>query len=270
MKTKFLFNASIGLLGLLMIGSCKTSDVATGGLFQKRKYRKGWHSTMTSHNGGVTRGEQQDKSKSIEYEEFEDYLAQSSETDDVSIYIEEPPILNIPQEEKIIPATIAEETPCDLVMLKNGEEINAKVTEIGGLEIKYKLCDNLEGPVYTIPKHEVFKIKYANGSSTLISEIESTNTRPIGNRTSNTNNDPNRPLKIASIAGIIMAAIGFLVSPLLGFLLTGAAFGIGIWTLVRLSGQPKEKRDRRTRNLALWSLILGAIGVFFGIIIFLL
>jgi hypothetical protein len=51
----------------------------------------------------------------------------------------------------------------DVIVLKNGNETQAKVTEIGLDEIKYKKFSNLDGPTYTLQKSEVFMIKYENG-----------------------------------------------------------------------------------------------------------
>lgn len=53
----------------------------------------------------------------------------------------------------------------DLILKKNGEELKAKVVELTETSIKYKAEDNPEGPLYNLPKAEVFKIKYANGKS---------------------------------------------------------------------------------------------------------
>jgi len=52
----------------------------------------------------------------------------------------------------------------DFIIKKNGDEISAKVEEIGTTEIKYKKFDNQDGPMYTIARTEVFMIKYANGT----------------------------------------------------------------------------------------------------------
>ncbi|MCB0519200.1 MAG: porin family protein [Lewinellaceae bacterium] len=51
----------------------------------------------------------------------------------------------------------------DVILLKTGEEIQAKVTEILPLDIKYKRFDHQDGPTITLPKKEVFLIKYENG-----------------------------------------------------------------------------------------------------------
>jgi hypothetical protein len=51
----------------------------------------------------------------------------------------------------------------DIITLRNGEEIKAKVQEVGVTEVKYKKFDNLAGPAYTLPKTEIFMIKYEDG-----------------------------------------------------------------------------------------------------------
>ena len=52
----------------------------------------------------------------------------------------------------------------DVITLKNGEEIQSLVQEIGDADVKYKKFDNPDGPNYTLKKAEIFMVKYANGS----------------------------------------------------------------------------------------------------------
>jgi len=52
----------------------------------------------------------------------------------------------------------------DIITLKTGEEIKAKVNEVELNVIKYTIYDNQTGPVYTVYKADVFMIKYENGS----------------------------------------------------------------------------------------------------------
>lgn len=51
----------------------------------------------------------------------------------------------------------------DIIILKNGDEIEAKVTEILIDNIKYKKASNLTGPTYTMPVSKVFMIRYESG-----------------------------------------------------------------------------------------------------------
>ena len=62
----------------------------------------------------------------------------------------------------------------DVITLRNGNEIKAKVTEITPSEIKYKRFDNLDGPTVVILKADVFAINYANGTREVINALNST------------------------------------------------------------------------------------------------
>lgn len=65
---------------------------------------------------------------------------------------------------------ITTEDECDKIILMNGDEIKAKVTEITETTVKYKKCDNLDGPIYTKPKSKIFMIQYANGTKDVFSK----------------------------------------------------------------------------------------------------
>ena len=52
----------------------------------------------------------------------------------------------------------------DKIVLHSGEVLQGKVEEVGLSEIKYKKQDNLNGPVYILPKADVHAIHYENGS----------------------------------------------------------------------------------------------------------
>lgn len=69
----------------------------------------------------------------------------------------------------------------DVIIFKNGNEVQAKVTEVGTSEIKYQRFDNLSGPVYTIYRKDIFMIKYENGTKDVISDL-STPESPSGNK----------------------------------------------------------------------------------------
>ena len=52
----------------------------------------------------------------------------------------------------------------DIIVKTNGDEIQAKVTEVNINDIKYYKFGFTDGPIYTIDKNLVFMIKYANGA----------------------------------------------------------------------------------------------------------
>jgi hypothetical protein len=51
----------------------------------------------------------------------------------------------------------------DMIILKDGNMIDAKIMEIHPGEIRYKRADNLNGPMIILPKDGVLSIKYENG-----------------------------------------------------------------------------------------------------------
>ncbi|QRM88856.1 hypothetical protein FG167_06285 [Lacinutrix sp. WUR7] len=60
----------------------------------------------------------------------------------------------------------------DIITTNNGEEIEAKVEEVGTEKIKYKKQENLDGPDYFIEKNKVSKIVFNNGSVDTFSNLE--------------------------------------------------------------------------------------------------
>ena len=51
----------------------------------------------------------------------------------------------------------------DIIVMRNGDEVEAKVTKVGTAEIEYHKWSNQDGPIYTVPKSDVFMVKYMNG-----------------------------------------------------------------------------------------------------------
>ena len=67
----------------------------------------------------------------------------------------------------------------DSLVKKTGEELPVKVLEITPDVVKYKRTDNLEGPVISIYKREVFMIKYANGVKDILSPLPPQPPKPV-------------------------------------------------------------------------------------------
>lgn len=61
----------------------------------------------------------------------------------------------------------------DAIYKKDKTKLDAKVTEVGNWEVKYKSASNPDGPVYTIPKSDIAIIIYQNGSSDLFTNEKS-------------------------------------------------------------------------------------------------
>jgi hypothetical protein len=60
----------------------------------------------------------------------------------------------------------------DTLSMRSGENILVKVIEVGTTEVKYKKLDNLNGPIFSILKLDLFIIKYENGTKDDLSNIK--------------------------------------------------------------------------------------------------
>lgn len=67
---------------------------------------------------------------------------------------------------------ISAQDTCDKIVTNNGDTTLAKVTEIGVTEIKYKKCENIDGPTYVLTKSEVERIIYLNGTIEKYNDVE--------------------------------------------------------------------------------------------------
>lgn len=133
---------------------------------------------------------------------------------------------------------------CDVILLRSGDEIKAKVTEIGTDVIKYKRCDNLDGPTISVRKNDVFMITYSNGSKDVF-QIEKKDTKEV-NQTQ-VNRPSNQRTHGLAIASFVLGLVSVL--PLLGIILGGVA-------LKEINENPEEFKGR---GLAQWGIALSII-----------
>ena len=56
----------------------------------------------------------------------------------------------------------------DLIILRDGNVIEAKVAEISPTEIRYRRFSHLNGPIIVIPRADVLSIKYENGTTEIM------------------------------------------------------------------------------------------------------
>jgi len=122
---------------------------------------------------------------------------------------------------------------CDIIILKNGDEIAAKVLEVGQNEIKYLMCDNIYGPTFTINKNEVFKINFSNGTSTVFKQSNSQNNYNNNNNANTGSNPKDKSFLVTVLLWAFLGGLGihrfYLGHIGIGvlYLLTGALCGIG-------------------------------------------
>ncbi len=68
----------------------------------------------------------------------------------------------------------------DTLSMRSGETILVKVIEVGTTEVKYKKLDNLNGPVFSLLKSDLFVIKYENGTKEDFSSIKKIEEKVVG------------------------------------------------------------------------------------------
>ncbi len=123
---------------------------------------------------------------------------------------------------------------CDTIFLRSGSSINAKITRKGLNRIRYRDCNNLTGPVLSIPKSEVRSISYSNISQ------EYKNYK----RTS----DPVGIIGfVFSIAGLLF--LGSLSFPFISLILTGGLLG---WISAnRIKNRPYKLKGRGLAGISI-------------------
>lgn len=110
----------------------------------------------------------------------------------------------------------------DLITTKSGEDIPAKILEVGTSEIKYKKFNHEDGPTYSILKSATLMIRYQDGSKDIFQE------NPEDNNTQSSKSDENLLFKgqedankfyigyRGAVGGTV--ATSLLASPLIGLI----------------------------------------------------
>lgn len=93
----------------------------------------------------------------------------------------------------------------DIITLKNGDDVKAKVIDIGTNEIKYKKWDNPDGPAYTLTKGEIFMIKYQNGTKDVFNTTQTA--APAPPPPANNPNYNNAPAQNTNVQQQVEAAL---------------------------------------------------------------
>lgn len=150
---------------------------------------------------------------------------------------------------------------CDTLITREGEELIVKILEFGESTIKYKKCDQLEGPTYTIKMAEVFMIKYANGAKDVFKakEVAKVKNEPLQAEKKVTV----EPFSIISfILGVIGIIIMLLINPVLGFFILIPALITGIVGIAR-----RRAYNSKGLGMAIIGTVLGLLGTIIGVVI---
>jgi hypothetical protein len=160
-------------LVLMMIFSAVRCDV------QKRRYQKGFYVSGHSKNKKTispTESARQTDNKNKSANVIDHTIPALTGDVKTIASIKDPAVPNSKKLPLIGFATSTDS--CDVLIFKDGSEIRAKVMEVGTSEIRYKRCDNRDGPTYVTKKSDLFLITYANGTRELI-KADPEESRPL-------------------------------------------------------------------------------------------
>jgi len=117
---------------------------------------------------------------------------------------------------------LLKDTCGDIINLRNGNAVSAKVIEISETLIKYKRCDNLDGPLMVINKNDAHSIKYVNGATeNFIKTVEKDDSRSVSS--SNKPQNFSGEKKVHPLAYVVLACtIGIIIPFLFGLTLLAA------------------------------------------------
>lgn len=92
----------------------------------------------------------------------------------------------------------------DIITTKKGEDIKAKVLEVTQTELKYRLFDEPDGPLYTIYKSDILVVHYSSGRNEVFNEERTTasNNNNYNRNNYNYNNDYNNSYSAQNNNGI--------------------------------------------------------------------
>jgi hypothetical protein len=142
---------------------------------------------------------------------------------------------------------------CDTIVLKSGSFYIGKVEEIGVSELKYRRCDNLNGPIFSLLKSDISIIKYSNGTREVISSV--TDNIPVNNAVAPSIKNGSQKFEPLGIAGLISDLIGMFIA---GILLGLVGIVLGIVSLVKIKNNPGRFRGK---GFAIASMILGFMAI---------
>lgn len=158
---------------------------------------------------------------------------------------------------------------CDTILMKDGTKITAKVIEIGPEAIKYKRCDNLDGPLYIKYPSDASSITYSNGTTEIVKSQAPKNTVIAEKK-------PRKPKTAIGgfILGMVGLSLGMAFTILSGGLLFLIAASLGflaiIFAIISEVILKKNIDSRIGRNFGIVSLILGGLSMISLSVLFLI
>lgn len=233
------------LLALLVITTCMIQSCAV----QKRHYRNGYDITFkTSKKNSAKKN---DVSSLCPIETPQALVQTNIQTNRALVASANQDLRNV-----VLATTQINnqnDESCDVIYFRNNKVVSAKVVEINSTDIKYKRCDNLDGPLIVVDKNSVKSILYKNGDTETFTE--SYPVKPIQENTRINKYSPNTDANYDgyAIASFACGVLFFLLFPaILGFI-------FGIISLKRI----KESDGKlKGKVFALIGTVIGGLLLF--------
>ncbi len=151
---------------------------------------------------------------------------------------------------------------CDLLVLKDGTQIEVLVSEITDTEIKYKKCNNPDGPTYVVSSSRVDVIHLKNGDFYRPNPSTNSDQRPVSDQGGFV-----VAILVVTILAVFSATLAFIFS-FFGSPLNVIGFIIGCISLIEgFIGSIMALAGLRTKDSRVTiSLILGILAIILSII----
>jgi len=142
----------------------------------------------------------------------------------------------------------------DVINFRSGKILTAKVLEITETHIKYKRCDNLEGPVFSINKNDIASVKYPNGTvetfQLAYTPLPTPVKRPV----------PDKLKRVHPLAWVVLAFT--ITIPVLGLISMLAIWLISPYAEMKIKQQPD-----RYKGLRMLDICNTVLRVYLGILV---
>jgi Tfp pilus assembly protein PilE len=225
------------LLALLVITACLIQSCAV----QKRHYRNGYDITFkTSKKNSAKK---------------DDVVQTNIQTNRALVASANQDLRNVVLATTQI--TNQNDESCDVIYFRNNKVVSAKVVEINSTDIKYKRCDNLDGPLIVVDKNSVKSILYKNGDTETFTESYPIKPIQENTRINKTSPSPDANYDGYAIASFVCGVLFFLLFPaILGFI-------FGIISLKRI----KESDGKlKGKIFALIGTVIGGLLLFITVL----
>ena len=173
-----------------------------------------------------------------------------------------------PEKKKLyVKPTAADKDTCgDLITMRNGEEIRAKVIEITPEVVEYRRCDNIDGPLIDAGVENIFMINYKNGSKEV---FEKKGNKIRTNKTFDKQNTSLQSAENKKYNGYAVASLVCLLTPFLYVTVLLAPI-LGIIALHQFKKEPGKYKGKWMAKLSVTVFFVSLLLVVLASLLFLL